>query len=199
MNSLTVFPTFILCLLFLGGLFGAYSLNTNQSNIPPTVNINGMTLNQCFQYQVYNDSSAVGATLYLPNGSELNLLGNFQIGWLVEGMDNSHYSNSTSNFNHQYVFFNFDLQEGFMLVVGAIMLISGVTGITVFGTGLGNFAQSVIIKGSIYLGIWVFLSSFSLAILNTIPNNIGLYGVYLPLSLLFFLGFLQSMQHNDVE
>jgi hypothetical protein len=196
MNTFTVFPTFILGLLFLAGMLGAFGIGFTYNTTNTLVNgiaIDNLTMPQAIQYSLSNSTDPLTfATYYvLPNGSTMTVNA---FGGEV-GINNGNYHKTGASF----LGFAFDSTSGFMLVLGAVMGIAGLVGITIFGSGLGDYSESVLIKGAIYGGIWIFLSSFSTSLLGTIPLNLGLYVIYLPLSIMFFLGFLQAMQHNDVE
>jgi hypothetical protein len=93
--------------------------------------------------------------------------------------------------------FGYDLTVGFMLIVGAVMVIVGITGLKIFDIGLDTFSTKTITLGSIYMGTWIFLSSFSLPLLGLIPLGIGVLCMYLPLSMMYVFGFFQTLTHES--
>jgi hypothetical protein len=198
MNKLIIFPVFILMLLFIAGLLSAFPVFSYTENGTFTVgtglNANNLNLTQCEQYSVKNTTDSItGARYYLlPNGSTLtvNAFG-FEL-----GINNNNY-HSYSGTGTTLLSFGFDYITGFLLIIGAVMILVGVTGLRIFDIGLDTFSTKTITLGAIYIGVWTFISSFAVSLLNLIPMGLGIIVIYLPLSLMYVFGFFQTLTHES--
>ena len=72
--------------------------------------------------------------------------------------------------------FNFNLfsGDGLLLVIIALAAIGIVAGISLFGSGLSEFSQNIIVKSVGFLGLWAALVLFSKDIIMT---GTGIFGI----------------------
>lgn len=90
--------------------------------------------------------------------------------------------------------FSFDLFTGDGLLVVLLVLVAAgiLLGISVFGSGLSEFSQNLVIKSVGLFGLWAALVLFSSEV---ITNGTGVYGVliYFGLTLMYGVGFLSDV------
>lgn len=87
--------------------------------------------------------------------------------------------------------FNFDLFSGTGLVATLILLAAGgiLAGIGLFGSGLSDTSQVILVKSVGFLGLWGALTIFASPL---ILNNTGMYGtlIYFGITMVFGIGFV---------
>lgn len=90
--------------------------------------------------------------------------------------------------------FSFDLFTGDGLLVVLLVLVAAaiLLGISVFGSGLSEFSQNLVLKSVGFFGLWAALVLFSSSI---ITNGTGIYGVliYFGLTLMYGVGFISDV------
>lgn len=90
--------------------------------------------------------------------------------------------------------FSFDLFTGDGLLVVLLVLVAAgiLLGISVFGSGLSEFSQNLVIKSVGFFGLWAALVLFSSEV---ITDGTGVYGVliYFGLTLMYGVGFLSDI------
>lgn len=87
--------------------------------------------------------------------------------------------------------FDFNLFSGMGLIATLTLLVAAgiLAGIGLFGSGLSDTSQVLIVKGVGFLGLWTALSLFASPL---IISDSGIYGIliYSGISLLFGIGFV---------
>ena len=90
--------------------------------------------------------------------------------------------------------FSFDLfsGDGLLIVLIALVAVGILLGIGLFGSGLSDFSQNLVIKSVAFFGLWSALVLFSSSI---ITDGTGIYGVliYFGLTLLYGVGFVSDV------
>lgn len=89
-------------------------------------------------------------------------------------------------------FFGLDPVFGALLILGTLVLIAGVVGVTVMGTGLSDSSTHKIFVSITYLGIWVMLSVFSFNSILEIPYEFGTV-LYIGLTLMYVVGVIKNI------
>lgn len=87
--------------------------------------------------------------------------------------------------------------EGAIVILVAAMALAIVSGITVFGSGLGEGAQRMIFLTTALFGLWICLS-----VINTqLILSIGVAGslLWLLLTIMYVLGFVQTFMGGDSD
>lgn len=123
---------------------------------------------------------------YVSNG---NLTGD---GFTANTTGGTTINGSTSTFEGQGGgIFNFDLFSGTGLVATLILLAAAgiLAGIGLFGSGLSDTSQVILIKSVGFLGLWGALTIFSSPL---ILDDTGLFGIliYFGLTMVFGIGFV---------
>lgn len=87
--------------------------------------------------------------------------------------------------------FSFDLftGDGLLLTIIALSAVGIIAGIQLFGSGLSEFSQHMIVTSVGFIGLWVALTIFAKSI---IMDGTGIFGIliYFALTILYGLGFL---------
>lgn len=90
--------------------------------------------------------------------------------------------------------FSFDLFTGDGLLVVLLLLVGAgiLLGISVFGSGLSEFSQNLVIKSVAFFGLWSALVLFSS---DVITEGTGIYGIliYFGLTLMYGIGFVSDV------
>lgn len=78
-----------------------------------------------------------------------------------------------------------------IVAIASILIIAGVVGITVMGSGLSETSQSAIIKGTVYLAFWLSLSVIAQPLIT------GIYFIgtifYLGITIMYIYGFVSEI------
>lgn len=92
--------------------------------------------------------------------------------------------------------FNIWSIEGAMIILIAGIAVSIVAGIGLFGSGLSEQAQRLILMGTVFLGLWAVLTVISAPLLF---EDTGLLGTafYIILTISFIIGFTSMASGSD--
>lgn len=106
---------------------------------------------------------------------------------------------ATSTLEQQTTNVNFglDMTTGLIILIITMVVIGTIAGIRVLGSGLSNFAVTLVYKSAVYYGLWGMFSAFSLTAFMTIP----VFGVFIwfLLTLVYTLGFFQTLNGGGGE
>lgn len=104
------------------------------------------------------------------------------------------------NENDQNLFSLFGGLVSSSAVIGIVIGAAGVAivaSISLFGSGLSEFAQSLLFRGVLYFSLWALLSGFSWNLLSDNDlNGMGEYA-WLGITLLYVVGFGQDVTGED--
>lgn len=118
-----------------------------------------------------------------------NLVGSFTVDdpsatATINGTDSSYSAPNGGIFN-----FNLFSGMGLLVTIVALSAVGIVAGIQLFGSGLSEFSQNMIVKSVGFIGLFIALMVFSSSV---IMNGTGIYGILVNfgLTLMYGIGFI---------
>lgn len=123
------------------------------------------------------------ATLQIVEVDNISIVNNETVTFLVESQDIIFEIDTTSLIN------------GGIALLTTVIIVAGITGISVLGSGLNPQSAKIIIMLTAYIGIWSTLSIVSFALIN----EIAIFGtvIYIGLTIGYSIGIIKSFSGSE--
>jgi hypothetical protein len=99
----------------------------------------------------------------------------------------SFYEVPTSNYT-----FNIDGLTGALIILTGVIILAGVTGIKILGSGLDSESVRIILILTAYITLWSIFSFLSIPLINLIPVFNGV--IFIGLTIIYVIGVIFQLQ-----